>query len=549
MGLLIRQMDWGNRAFRIAIIFLLVLSSYGMRAPNTAAQEQENPPLIRQTEIVIPVTEYEWWVIRWFNNQIVCQLKVPHEGVPTAAEVFDSCGEAVYEEWSETPPCDDANQGEEAASACSGMYFHLIGSNEAERTVTIELPLPSVGVSLAGCTTVPPENFCKEIPSLLFTGEEPLPNEEITAINVSIDGVRFTCNSEACEVPLRPTSSRGVQVEFWAESSFGDESEHFNALVRVQDTGTTSVPGRQGWYVDVISSQWRGHQLESCAQIWKSFPPVGGLPFWLSTPSEEQLLASDEPYHYLAGRLITHGLVDTADCPAGGLLENGYANACGLERARSMVALWQNQFDSPILDVARETGLPAQLMKNLFAQESQFWPGVFRVAREYGFGQITDMGADTILLWNASFFDQFCPLVLDDEVCGRGYLRLQEEERAILRGALAVNANADCPQCSSGIDLTEASMSVNLFAQSLIANCRQVHRTIFNATESIPGEVSTYENLWRLTLANYHAGPGCLSFAIHEVWAEDDPLTWENVAMQLTEPCQGAIAYVDLITR
>ena len=540
-------MDWGNRAIRIAILLLLVLSSAGLRASYTSAQEPVETPLIRQTEIVIPVTEYEWWVLRWINNQIVCQLKVAHEGVPTAAEVFDLCGEVVYDEWIATPPCELPEQGEADVSGCSGMYFYLVGSSNAERTVTIDLPLPTVWLSLAGCSPVPPENICGEIPSLLFTGEEPLPNEQITAINIIIEGVLFRCEAEACEVPPQSTLSRGAQVEFWAESSFGDESEHFTALVRVQDTGATSIPDGQGWHVDVISSQWRGQQLESCAQIWKAFPPVGGSPFWLSTPSEEVLLASDEPYHYLAGRLINHGLVDASACPAGGLLENGYANACGLESARPMVDLWQNQFDSPILQVAQETGLPAQLMKNLFAQESQFWPGVFRVVREFGLGQLTDMGADTILLWNEDFFNQFCPLVLDAEVCGGGYLSLQEEERAILRGALAVEANADCPECSTGIDLTAASYSVNLFAQSLIANCRQVHRTIFNATESIPGEVSTYENLWRFTLANYHAGPGCLAFAIHEVWADNDPLDWEHVSAQLTEPCQGVISYVDLI--
>ncbi len=128
-----------------------------MRLP----KNKKNPLLKRQTEIVIPVTEYEWWVIRWINNQIVCQLKVAHEGVPTAAEVFNSCGEVVYDEWSETPPCDDADQGDQAAAACTGMYFFLVGSSEAERTVTIDLPLPAVGLSLAGCSPAPPENFCR----------------------------------------------------------------------------------------------------------------------------------------------------------------------------------------------------------------------------------------------------------------------------------------------------------------------------------------------------------------------------------------------------
>ena len=51
-------------------------------------------------------------------------------------------------------------------------------------------------------------------------------------------------------------------------------------------------------------------------------------------------------------------------------------------------------------------------MKNLFAQESQFWPGMFRVPYEFGLGQITDQGADAIFMWNPVFFQQFCPLVL-----------------------------------------------------------------------------------------------------------------------------------------
>jgi hypothetical protein len=199
--------------------------------------------------------------------------------------------------------------------------------------------------------------------------------------------------------------------------------------------------------------------------------------------------------------------------------------------------------------VAEETGLPAQLLKNLFAQESQFWPGVFRVAREYGFGQMTDLGADTILLWNASFFDQFCPLVLTAEACSRGYLRLKEDQRAILRGALAIQANADCQECASGIDLNQAHNSVSIFANGLRANCDQIKQTILNATEQVPGMVSTYEDLWRFTIANYHAGPGCIAFGIHTAADRGQPLTWTNVSAYLTQPCQQAIVYVDLITR
>jgi hypothetical protein len=247
--------------------------------------------------------------------------------------------------------------------------------------------------------------------------------------------------------------------------------------------------------------------------------------------------------------LIFQGLVDASECTNNGLLVNGYADACGLDKARPLVDLWQNQFDNRILDVAKETNLPAQLMKNLFAQESQFWPGVFRIPQEYGLGQITDQGADTILLWNKPFFDSFCPLILSEIECSKGYLRLDEEERAILRGALAVEANSDCPECPSGVDLIHTDMSVMLFAQGILANCDQVGQTIYNATNKIPGSVSRYEDLWRFTLANYNGGAGCLAFAIFRTWGLREPMDWEHVSSHLTQPCQGVIAYVESVAQ
>ena len=135
-------------------------------------------------------------------------------------------------------------------------------------------------------------------------------------------------------------------------------------------------------------------------------------------------MASEEPYFYLAGRLIAQGLVDVSICPSTGLLPNGYADTCGLEQARPLLVTWQNQFDQRIVEVAKQTGIPAQLMKNLFSQESQFWPGVFRVPYEYGLGQLTDNGVDSIFLWQPDFFNQFCPLVLHEDACKGGYLSL-----------------------------------------------------------------------------------------------------------------------------
>jgi hypothetical protein len=162
---------------------------------------------------------------------------------------------------------------------------------------------------------------------------------------------------------------------------------------------------------------------------------------------------------------------------------------------------------------------------------------------------MTDQGADTILLWNDPVYEQFCPEVLSEEVCSQGYLRLEENERAILRGALATQANADCSDCPSGVDLIYADDTVMLFAQGLLANCSQVGQTLTNATLSTPGMVSDYENLWKFTLANYNGGPGCLAFAIHTTWNLREPMDWEHVSTHFTPACQGAIAYVELIAK
>jgi len=275
---------------------------------------------------------------------------------------------------------------------------------------------------------------------------------------------------------------------------------------------------------------------------------VGGVPDWLSTPEDPAFLTTEEPYSYLAGRLIANGVVDASSCSSGGLQPNGYADNCGLEVAMPEVIVWQNQFDDQILQVANGTKVPAQLLKNLFAQESQFWPGVFRTANEYGLGQITDNGADAILLWNPSFYNQFCTLVLSEDQCAVGYVKLSSENQAILRGALATSSNADCGNCEYGIDLTTIDASIKLVADTLLANCEQVAQIVYNATGRIAGGVSSYEELWKFTIANYHVGSGCLSYPIYTAWAARSTIDWEHISTYLTDACETVIPYVTEIT-
>lgn len=512
-----------------------------------ARQGAADEELQRRTEIVIPYIEYEWWMLSWEDNSIVCQVLADHEGMPTSDELYIYCGEDLYEDWYETEACEEAETAQGDISTCEGYYLHQIASETLTKTVTVDLPLPEAFISIEGCTPTPPENICQEIPQLHITGEEPLPNEVIVAIEGEYNTIPFRCDSSECLVPMRPTTLDGTTVTFWAESSYGDTSPQYSALVRVVDTGVTDVAGEGGWYIDLMSTQWHATDSNSCAQSWGAFPPVGSPPEWLSTPGDSRLLASDEPFTFLAGRLITSGIVDALDCPGGGLDELGYANTCGLEHSREDVEHWQNRFDARIVEVAMDTGIPAQLMKNLFAKESQFWPGAFKnEIDEFGLGQLTEIGADTVLLWNTEFFSQFCPLVLDVESCAIGYANLEEDDQKMLRGALALDAAASCEDCPLGIDLTQADFTISIFAETLQANCEQIGQIVTNATGVTPGEASNYNDLWRLTLANYHAGPGCISNAVNDL-PNSLALDWTNLAPLIEDECPGTVEYVDSI--
>ncbi len=531
------------RLFRVCVVFLFLLASL---AEIGTVQAADNPPAEtgRKATIVMTYTRYEWWLLQWSDNKLMCQVYIDHEGWPTAQDVLTDCGATIYNQWLKTQACAESSDGQEASTICSGLYLFYIGSAPAQKTIEVDLPPAEVYVSLSGCTPVPPENLCPSIPSLHFEGVEPLPNEQITAIHVKIGDMETSCEGSTCDVQLKPTVLAGTVVEFWADSSFGDSSQVFTAMVRVIDSGVAATPTSGGWYVDVLSSQWQGNDLATCSQVWQAFPPIGGVPEWLSTPEDVAFLETEEPYSYLAGRLIAEGAVDASSCPSGGLLANGYADNCGLDVAMPEVIIWQNQFDEQIMQAANEVKVPAQLLKNLFAQESQFWPGEFKEPQEFGLGQITDNGADTLLLWNPSFYNQFCPLVLTQDVCSVGYIKLSAENQAILRGALATSADADCETCEFGIDLTKTETSINLVAHTMLADCEQVAQIVYNATGKLGGQVSSYEDLWKFTIADYHIGPGCLSYAMYTNWAARSPMDWDHVSTHLTEPCQSVIPYV-----
>ena len=488
-------------------------------------------------------TKYFWWLIEWDQSDVICKIEIDHEGMPTPGDIYIDCDEDVYDAWLEQKPCIELD-----TKLCKGFYVVLIGKEAAKKDISTKLAAPIVQVSLENCSPVytSSTNICETDPVLVLTGIEPLPGYTITSIEGLYENQPFNCGP-TCRLRLPSTDEDGFTLQFWAYSSYGDSSETFSALVRTAQSNAGN-PDQSFWYVDVLSDQWAGVPLASCVRDWGALPPIGGPPEWLSTPTESETLGTDVPYSYLAANLIRKGVVDASFCADGGLLPDGGASACGMELARTAVTDWQNQFDGLILDVAKNSGVPANLLKNLFAKESQFWPGA-NIKSDVGLGQLTEHGADTSLMWNPPFFYQFCPLVMDSSECKKGYLGLDDKQQEYVRLALVNAVNANCEDCPLGIDIERANFSITVFAQTLLANCGQAGQLVKNFTGGAAGDSATYEDLWKLTLVNYNAGPGCLGDALDATQIAKQELTWENISTHFSPACQAAVGYVNDISK
>jgi hypothetical protein len=83
----------------------------------------------------------------------------------------------------------------------------------------------------------------------------------------------------------------------------------------------------------------------------------------------------------------------------------------------------------------------------------------------------------------------------------------------------------------------------------MLANCEQAGKIVENVTNQRPGMSVSYEDMWRFTLVNYNAGPGCLSDAMEKANENGEGFTWDNVAGQLDEVCKLAVDYVNDISK
>jgi hypothetical protein len=258
---------------------------------------------------------------------------------------------------------------------------------------------------------------------------------------------------------------------------------------------------------------------------------------WANFPTSPEDLATNKPYQYLAGRLLAAGFVKAPDCPGGGFTASGAPNTCGLDAAAPAVIEWQNQFDVSIWSSARMFGIPPRLLKALFEQESQFWPGnSIRALYEFGLGQISPNGADVALRWDPELFASTCNGVLFD--CSRSFGRMTPALQATMRGWMTTTLNAECPTCANGINMQAAFDSIPVFTRTLRSNCYQVKYLMDQK-----GLTSSYEDLWKFTFLSYHSGYNCLSDALTLTAFNEKTIDWPTLTGYLK--CEGGKTYVD----
>lgn len=414
----------------------------------------------------------------------------------------------------------------------------------------INLTAPPIASSLSLYAFIRAPTGTVARPYVILTAFASIPRTGSVFIRGIMDSQEFICTATPCLVYLQPGSTRFV---IQAYSDIGETSEEVIASVRV-----TQV--ENGYLVTIESVSQFTVFSDSCSRVWGleseqevSWDDFVQFPYQINTR---------KTLHYLTTQLLLTGIVDASDCPAGGLsIGLDWPTACGLERAASEMIEWQNQYDDYIWLVSRDDGIPPKILKTLIEVESQFWPGNQRFyLDEYGLGQVSQLGMDVLLRRDPALYLKFCSAVLSD--CTRPYVSLEPSQQAMIRGAVLSSIDAVCPTCANGLDLDKAKESVLLIGKLLEANCQQVDvilsqaivpdpdadaatATAAVATVAAGGTTgnTSYEDLWRFTLATYHSGSSCLQQAVVATRKARLPLTWENVSQEFK--CKSGVDYVD----
>lgn len=477
----------------------------------------------RSRTVTVDVNQYNWQVVSNQTGKILCLVTIEYDRQPSADEVLAACADVINPSIAPTTTPNTipvpTPQSYTSSGFLNAVHYTLKDVQKFSRTIVI--PMQDMTVDIQVPDTAMSSAY------VVLTAYEPEPDYKITDIHGTLNSVGFLCSVDRCRVPIQKDSV----IEFWALSSFGDESQHVTATIRIFSTAN-------GYTLTLDSLYPVKLFADSCSQIWGNTPGVPP-PDWATFPSSPAGLNTNKKYFYLVRQLIRNQIVDAKDCPGGGFLSDGSPNACGMERAQTEMVRWQNQYDTMVWSSGRNLGVPPVFIKTLIEVESQFWPANVRYYMyEFGLAQINQYGADVALRWDSDLYKQVCNGLFYD--CSLAYASQSASLQAILRGGLVRTINADCPACKNGIDFSQAVESVPLIARVLRSNCSQA-KYIFDQYNVHPA----YEDAWKFTLVSYHSGYYCLDNAIHTTTSQAKEVTWANVSPNISSNCFGGAAYVD----
>jgi hypothetical protein len=464
---------------------------------------------------------HHWMLTRLEGEKVGCNIYKAVIGEPTDAEVLGYCGWQVYFQWLDGICKDTLDRTE----PCTGLTLHYIGPINEKLKVQIKIPGALAFMDQVNCG---PWGVCDQAPRLRFGGYEPLHSEHIETVRIRIgDGDEYICEGWDCTMVMPQTEANGVQITYYVTSSYGDESLKENFFMR-----NIALP--DGTYLfQLIGTPW-DKQIPADSAYWEFFPQLNNYTPWLQEVTSPDQLYTEQDYNLLAGVLILRGDVSAANCADGGLiLPNMAASACGMEAAREDVIEAQNRFNVELFQAAQASRIPPNLLKGVIGQESQFWNG-WVINGEYGYGMMTDEGADLLLTWDIPTFLDLCVPAYGERDCAWGYTNLADYPRSYLRG------QALKPLGTNG--------EFEMIGKTIASAAGQAGQIIRNVTGLEPGDLMDYEEMWRISLAIYHGGSGCVGTAIEDAWEVEEELSWGIISEYLPGDCQTIASYPFWVT-
>lgn len=477
-----------------------------------------------------------WQLAYWDSYDTACTIVLNEDVTPTNEQIQKACGDVLYQSWLTTPICDRHYGQDPSTVACTGLFLRKVGQRPKDDNINASLMnLQSQNlqkirfdVSNVNCD---PGKLCDQKPELLLIAHGPDNNDSmISSVHIRIGAYEAACNGNACQMRMPATDSAGVWFEYWAMDSDANQSEHYWLKFR-------AVPAQNSisdYYYDVIGDAFPDAAAYG-SDVWYMFPSLSQeLPSVLEKVYTKDYLVTKHKFQLLGAKLILNGKVDSSMCENYGLNLDGTPNGCGEQVTAKMVFDMQNQYDDLIFEASNRQKVPPRIVKGLIAQESQFWP-ISDTPNEYGLGMLTESGADMLLRWNPSYFLKVCTSTYphDNQKCMSGFSSLDQSDQIVLRGVVISKVGSD--------------EEIEVLAAAIRGCVNQVNQIVANATGDSPSAVSTYEDMWKLTVANYYSGSGCLFNAINQVSAYQQPITWDNVRRFLTGQCELGNRYVDRV--